>query len=970
MSNPHFDLVRTETIPTLHVSVAEYRHKVTGARHIHIDADDDNNCFLVAFLTVPQDSTGVAHILEHTALCGSERYSVRDPFFMMIRRSLNNFMNAFTSSDWTAYPFSTQNRKDFDNLLNVYLDAAFFPNLDELDFAQEGHRVEFTESDNPDSELEFKGVVFNEMKGAMSSPVSKLFQTLTHHLFPTTTYHHNSGGEPADIPNLTHQQLKDFHARHYHPSNAIFMTYGDIPAAEHQAVFQSNVLGRFERLAVDFSVPDEQRYTTPVAVEETYAVDENEDTMEKTHVVVGWLLNEITDIESVLTAALVSKVLLDNGASPLRRALETTDLGAAPSPLCGMDDSAREMLFACGMEGSEPEHAEAIEALVLSVLRDVAENGVDQTMQAAALHQLELSRREVGGDHYPYGLSLILSALGPAIHGSPAGDALAIDPILENLQQKIQDPKFLSQWVQHWLLDNPHRVRLTLKPDPAQNSRELAAELQRLAAMKTAMHDAEKQAVIERTHALAQRQAQQDDPNILPKVGREDVAPDFPIPTANRSKIGTLDASWYAQPTNGLVYQQLVIDLPEMDSPLLQLLPLFAACLTEVGCGERDYLATQALAASVTGGIHAACTIRSDKDDLNKNRGVFIVSGKALIRNQAAMSDLLLETLLKARFDELPRLRELIAQIRASEENSITASGHALAMRAASAGMSAVAAQSNQWHGPVSIQDIKRLDDSLDDATALKALAEQFKAIQALLVAAPRQFLLIGEEDQYTPMTEHLSSIWSQPIPANGTRPLRLSPTPATIRQTWSTSSQVNFCAKAYATVPSGHADAPAFNVLSGFLRNGFLHSAIREKGGAYGGGASFDGDAAALRFYSYRDPRLTETLADFDRSIEWLLNTKHDEQALEEAILGVISSIDKPHSPAGTAKQTFYSELYGRTAEYRRAYRHQVLNVTIGDLQRVAEQYLKPETASIAVVSNSQRLSELADKGFEMLVI
>lgn len=969
MSTPHFELIRTETIPTLHVSVEEYRDKVTSARHIHLNADDDNNCFLVAFLTVPQDSSGVAHILEHTALCGSERYPVRDPFFMMIRRSLNNFMNAFTSSDWTAYPFSTQNKKDFDNLLNVYLDAAFFPTLDALDFAQEGHRVEFADN-NTDGDLEFKGVVFNEMKGAMSSPTSQLFHTLAHHLFPTTTYHYNSGGEPADIPNLTHQQLKDFHAKHYHPSNAIFMTYGDISASQHQADFQEKVLSRFGKLDIDFSVPDEQRFTEALAVEESYAIDEHEDTAQKTHVVVSWLLNEITDIESVMTAFFVSKVLLDNGASPLRYALETTDLGAAPSPLCGVDDSSREMLFACGLEGSEPERAQQIEDLILSVLQDVATNGVDYELQAAALHQLELSRREVGGDHYPYGLGLILSALGSAIHGGDAIAALAIDPILEDLQEKIKDPGFIQNWVQHWLIDNPHRVRLTMKPDPKRNAEELQTEQQRLAAMKAAMGDEEKQQVIDQSNALAERQAQEDDPDILPKVGLQDVAPDFPIPTAKRSKIAAMDASWYAQATNGLVYQQLVIDLPEMNAELLQALPLFAACLTEVGCGGRDYLTTQALAASVTGGVHARCSVRSDKDDITKNRGVFIVSGKALVRNQTAMSDLLLDTLSTARFDELSRLRELVAQIRAAEENSITASGHAMAMTAAAAGMSPVAAQANVWHGPISVTGIKQLDDSLDNEQALRAMAEQFKAIQALLVSAPRQFLLIGEGEQSSGLSDYLAQAWSQQTLATDHKNLLLTSTPTQLRQAWSTSTQVNFCAKAYAAVPSGHADAPVFNVLTGFLRNGFLHSAIREKGGAYGGGASFDGDAAALRFYSYRDPRLTETLSDFDRSIDWLLNTKHDEQALEEAILGVVSSIDKPHSPAGTAKQTFYAELYGRTAEHRRQFRNQILKVSIADLQRVGEQYLKPETASIAVVGNSQGLSELVDGGFEMLVI
>ncbi|MDH3355804.1 MAG: insulinase family protein, partial [Chromatiales bacterium] len=235
LSHPEFTHIRNHAIPSLNIEVQEFEHNGTGARHIHMAADDDQNTFLVGFKTVPQDSTGVAHILEHTSLCGSKKFPVRDPFFMMTRRSLNTFMNAFTSSDWTAYPFASRNRKDYDNLLQVYLDAVFFPSLNELDFAQEGHRVEFEETENSDSDLVFKGVVFNEMKGAMSSPVSTLWQTLTSELFPTITYHHNSGGEPANIPDLSYEELKAFHADHYHPSNALFMTYGDIPASKLQA---------------------------------------------------------------------------------------------------------------------------------------------------------------------------------------------------------------------------------------------------------------------------------------------------------------------------------------------------------------------------------------------------------------------------------------------------------------------------------------------------------------------------------------------------------------------------------------------------------------------------------------------------------------------------------------------------------------------------------------------------------------
>src|SRR5690554_4023094 len=349
--HPAFEKIRSHRIGTLNLEVEEYRHKKTGARHLHLAADNDENVFFVALRTFPMDSTGVAHILEHTALCGSERYPVRDPFFMMVRRSLNTFMNAFTSSDWTAYPFASQNLKDFNNLLDVYLDCAFFARLDPLDFAQEGHRLEFEEMENPESKLVYKGVVYNEMKGAMSSPVSTLWQTLTKYLYPTTTYHYNSGGEPEHITDLTYDQLVAFYRKHYHPSNAIFMTYGNLAAKDLQQQFEEKALHRFKRLDAVVSVPDEKRYFSPVRVQESYPLASTEDPTKKTHVVMGWLLGHSFKLEQNLEAHLLSNVLLDNSASPLMKALEKTELGRAPSPLCGLEDSNREMVFVCGQIG-------------------------------------------------------------------------------------------------------------------------------------------------------------------------------------------------------------------------------------------------------------------------------------------------------------------------------------------------------------------------------------------------------------------------------------------------------------------------------------------------------------------------------------------------------------------------------------------------------------------------------------------
>ncbi len=960
MTDSSFELRRTHAIPALNLEVQEHRHRRTGARHLHLAADDRQNAFLVAFLTVPQDSTGVAHILEHTALCGSRRYPVRDPFFMMTRRSLNTFMNAFTSSDWTAYPFATQNRKDFDNLLDVYLDCAFFPLLNELDFAQEGHRLEFAEPDNPASALVFKGIVFNEMKGAMSSPVQQLAQTLQSHLFPTTTYHYNSGGDPEAIPTLSYERLKVFHTQHYHPSNAVFMTYGDIPAATHQARFQERVLANFQSLALDLAIPDEQRLTTPIAVETHYALDGDQDYRDKTHIVLGWLLGKTTDPYGVLQARLLSDALLDNSSSPLRRALETSPLGSGPSPLCGFDHATRETTFVCGLEGSNPEQAAAMEKLVLSVLAEVAERGVPREALEAVLHQLELSQREITGDGFPYGLHLMLEALTPLLHDGDPVAALDIDPLLEALRQDIQHPDYIKRLTRDLLLENSHRVRLVMSPDPTLSPRQAQDEKQRLQALQGALNAVEKNRIVERTRDLQARQAQLDDPAVLPKVGLADIPPELNIAEGHTRPVAALPATWYAQGTNGMVYQQLVVDLPHLDDELLDLVPLFCLCVTEVGSGGRDYLETQALQAAVTGGLSARCLVRSDVDDSQQIRGVLVLTGKALARHHNPLAKLLLETFANARFDELPRLRELIAQWRAQREEGITDQGHFLAMTAASAGLSPTTALSHRWDGLRGLQILKELDDKLDDKTALAVLANQLERLQDLLKAAPRQLLVVSETERQEEIATALTEHWqAYPNPAPAARGFTLAPVAMQIRQGWSASTQVNFCAKAYPTVQPNHPDAAALQVLGELLRNGYLHRAVREQGGAYGAGSVYHGDSGVFRLFSYRDPRLTETLEDFDRALLWLQETTHSQETLEEAILGIISAIDRPGSPAGEAISAFFGSLFGRTPEQRRTFRQRILQVTVADIKRVAAAYLVPERASVAVISDAETLKK-----------
>jgi Zn-dependent M16 (insulinase) family peptidase len=964
LPTPHhesFELLREVPIPALATTLFEYQHRVTGARHLHLSADNRENVFLVAFKTMPEDSTGVAHILEHTVLCGSARYPVRDPFFLMLRRSLNTFMNAFTASDWTAYPFASQNQQDFDNLLSVYLDAVFFPHLHELDFAQEGIRIE-PSSTEPDATLVYKGVVYNEMKGAMSSPHTTLNERVNSYLYPTTTYHHNSGGDPAHIPDLTHAALKAFHQRHYHPGNAVFMTYGDTSVLSLQTRFEEQALKHFTGPADAVLGRDEKRYVAPVRVEEAYAPESNEGP--QTHHVLAWLLGPAADVSARFEAHLLSGILLENSASPLRAALEQTELGLSPSALMGLDDQNREMAFMCGLEGSEPEHAAAFESLVLDVLQQVVEQGVPQDQVEAVLHQFELSQREIGGDSYPYGLQLVLNGLNAVLQEADPVALWDIEPSLQSLRLAIQDPAYVPSLVRRLLLDNPHRVRVTLRPDAELSHRRDALEAAQLAAIKSTLSAQDLQDLSERAKALSERQAQENDLSCLPTVTLADVPANTKSLEPTSVNPSGLPVTTYAQGTNGLFYQQLIIDLPALSLRETQLLPVYTALFAELGAGADDYLTMQQRQSAVSGGLRMSLSARTDLMDVNAAQAHLVFSGKSLARNESEFQALMSESFSALRFDEDARIRELLAQLKARWESSVTGQGHQLAASAAARHCSALATFQQQQGGLFGIRFMRQLQQQVGDASQLQSLQAELSELHQRIKSAPRQALLIAEADTLAQHT--LAAHWSAlPSPSDQFAGMQWQPASLqAVNEAWLTQTQVQFCAKAYPAVASNHDDAPALMALGGFLRNGFLHRAIREQGGAYGGGAGYDANACAFRFFSYRDPRLAETLQDFDASIDWLLSNKHKSDQLEEALLGIFADMDKPRSPAGEARQAFHNALYGRTPVQRQQLRERLLAVSIADLQRVAEQYLVSARASTSVIAPSNKAEVVSALG------
>ncbi|MER3443931.1 MAG: peptidase M16, partial [Meiothermus sp.] len=722
-----YRVLEVRELPHLQGQYVRLLHEPTGAQHIHIACPDDNNAFCVSFLTVPQDSTGIAHILEHIVLAGSERYPVRDPFFSMLPRSLATFMNALTYPDRTAYPFSTRVEKDYYNLLEVYLDACFFPRIDYETFRQEGWRYQFAELENPSSSLQYGGVVFNEMKGMMSTPAYVMFHNLGRAVFPGLTYANNSGGDPRHIPELTWEALKDFHARHYHPSNAYFYTYGNLPLERTLAAIERYALARFGRIDPGTAIPDQKRFSAPQRHEAVYPLAPNENPDKKSQVLVAWLTAFVGDVVEVLGLSVLQRVLLANAASPLRKALLESKIGEALADSTGFNTVFREAVFAAGLKGVNPEDADRIEGLILDTLRELVRSGVDQAMVDAAIHRLELESREVSNQGFPYALKVFFQLSGPYLHGGDPYLALQFDAALERLQAERAKGLFFENLIRKHFLDNPHRATIVLKPDQTLTERQEREEREKLERVRASLSEAEARRIVEEAKALKQRQEAKEDRSVLPTLELADIPMGFEdVPHVVKVVQGAT-VGLFPQPTNGISYLDLSFDFAGLPERYLELLPLFAFVVTRMGGGKSDYLEMAARVEAHTGGLSAGASLRSLPEDFSAFRRSFGLSGKALYRNHAEFFAILNDLLTALRWDRA-HLKNLLGQLKASYEAQVVQAGHVYAMRLAAQQFGGVAALRERLEGLSQVTTLKRLA-ALDEA-GLSGLLDDLEALR------------------------------------------------------------------------------------------------------------------------------------------------------------------------------------------------------------------------------------------------
>jgi Zn-dependent M16 (insulinase) family peptidase len=932
-----FELKESKKIELLDVNAQLYRHSKFNTQHIHLDADNNEKVFMVAFRTIPEDSTGVAHILEHTSLCGSKKYPVRDPFFMMIRRSLNSFMNAFTSSDWTAYPFATQNNKDFNNLLDVYVDSAFFPRLDPLDFSQEGHRLEI---DN-ENKLEIKGVVFNEMKGAMSSPTDQLWHGMSKYLFEETTYHHNSGGDPEKIIDLTHADLVAFHQKHYHPSNATFFTFGNVSINEIHDHLEENVFQKFTPASEQLTINPAKIFTSPARASGTYQPIPGDESNH--HVVISWLLGDSHDPLNLLEKYFLSNILLDNSASPLRKALELSKIGKSPSPFLGIEPSNKEIVFMAGLEGVGQDKAIEVEELILSTLEKLVKDGVSQDLINSSLHQLEIGQREVSGGGMPYGLQLMLGCMNACIHHDDPISMLDLDANFTKLKTLISQKGYLEELISTSLINNQHRLNYELKPDPKFNENLENFFASKLKSKEEMLTDKDIGEINDLAAALKARQEAVDDVEILPKVTKQDIPLKRDYASVSFLKN---NRSVYEVGTNGLMYSDFLFPCENLSSQELLFSSLYTFILTEVGLDESSYEEIQALQSSITGGINAAFKLHTNGQDA-PGKLFLSISSKSLEGNFDAMEKLVINTLQNARFDEKNRILDLFNIFIARNEESLNQNGHILAMNSAASSLNTLSATAFQMSGLRMLNQSKTSISKIKDITDANELIDTLKSIHSKVFHNPYKIFTACSPNALKDESMEFENIQSKAEQS-------LSK-PETEQIGWITGSQVCYCAEAFQGVPREHPDAPVLSVLATVLRNGFLHTAIREKGGAYGAGATNDTSTNTFKFFSYRDPKCTETFAAFKEAIEWS-KTSITNQHLEEAILGVVSSIDKPLSPVGEAKNDFNFNLEDISTKERLEMRQRVINCSIEDLIRVSKKYLTRDSKKSILAGESYR--------------
>ncbi|KAJ5964427.1 uncharacterized protein N7479_004303 [Penicillium vulpinum] len=952
-----FTLQEKKHVPELHLTAVWLKHDQTDADYMHVARDDKNNVFGIGFKTNPPDATGVPHILEHTTLCGSEKFPIRDPFFKMLPRSLSNFMNAFTASDHTTYPFATTNQQDFQNLLSVYLDATLHPLLKESDFRQEGWRLGpedpragesvpgQTEKQLSLEDIVFKGVVYNEMKGQISDANYLYYIRFKESIFPSLN---NSGGDPEYITDLTHKQLSEFSKRNYHPSNSKILTYGDIPLADHLKQIGA-VLDGFQKGQADTDIKLPLDLTKgPLNVTVPGPVDTfaSEDKQHKTST--SWYMGDTTDIVETFSVGIVSSLLLDGYGSPMYRALVESGLGSSFTPNTGLDSSSRTPIFSVGLNGVTEAEAPNIKNVIQNVFRESVAAGFSEEKVRGFLHQLELSLRHKTAN---FGIGVMEKTISTWLNGSDPMKELAWNDVIDEFKNRYAKPGYLESLVEKYLI-NDHCMTFTMVGTPTFNKeldeKEVVRKDKKLAQLIEEHGSVEKAVTKLGEEELELLKIQEDahnaDLSCLPTLRVKDISREKERKPVRESKVEGVDVVWREAPTNGLTYFQALNDFVDLPDELRLLMPLFNDCVMRLGTANRSMEQWEDLIKLKTGGISTSSFLVSSPTQLDQFKEGMQFSGFAIDKNIPEMLEMLSVLVTETDFTSPAApamIQELLRMTTNGALDAIAGTGHRFAVNAAAASLSRSFWVQEQQSGLEQLQATANLlRDAESSPERLQELIKKLRLIQSFAISSSNLRVRMVCEKESAGSNESILQKWISGLPQ--TQSPRANLTTSSFKSAdkafYDMPYKVYYSGQATQTVPFVDPSSAPLSVLSQLLTHNYLHPEIREKGGAYGAGASNGPIKGIFTFMSYRDPNPLNSLKVFKNSGIFARDRAWSEREIEEAKLGIFQGLDAPTSVNDEGARYFMS---GVTHEMDQRWREQVLDVTAKDVNAAAEKFL-----------------------------
>ncbi|KAJ2047425.1 Mitochondrial presequence protease [Coemansia sp. S16] len=930
-----------QIVSELKLKAIRLRHQKTGAEWLHIDRDDSNNVFSVGFNTSVSDSTGVPHILEHTTLCGSSKYPVRDPFFKMLNRSMSTFMNAWTAHDYTQYPFSTQNAKDYENLQNVYLDAVFQPSLREVDFRQEGWRLERSDPTDTASSWQFKGVVYNEMKGAFSDAGSLFATRAEQQMFPGTTYQYVSGGDPAFIPDLTHAQLVEFHRTRYHPSNARIYSYGNFPLAP-QLERVGEVISTYERIT-PATVPMDVKPFGEKLVTEFGPVESVGSADKQTKFSISYLTNDMRNVYETFSMSMFSNLLLNGTSAPMHKALIDSHIGSDYSSNTGYSPYTRQTILSVGLQGIADKDISLVEQRVGETFARVRDEGFERRRIDAALATVELAYKHKTSD---FGLNLMKSLSTGWFHGVNPVEYLKVSENVARLRADVASGGFFEGIVDRYFANSGHKLKYVMLADSKYNQGLDQREHEMIQSKLNTLTRADLTTIDEKNKVLADEQMKKEDLSSLPTLTMADVDAAASRYALDMGVAGEcVPVQWRTTSTNGISYFRAINDVRDKYPELRPYLPLFCEALTYLGTKSRDMPEIETEIRLYTGGVSFSPFVTTDLAHLGHIEAGISYGSHCLDQHIEPMFKLVLELVRETNFDNTNRLRALLNSLSSNMFNDVASSGHAYARRLASSTLTPEMQALEALNGITQVKfisDLARMSD-------LAPVVEKLKQVQNVVFnkLAMRTAITTNAgsaDDNQTALKRFLEDYPEKDTEAdNGAGGDKF--TASSSRFFCPLPFATNYAGKAIRAVPYNHPDSVKLQLLAKFLTPNYLHREIRERNGAYGGGAGYSPLQGVFSFFSYRDPSPLETIDTFARSIKWVTEEHTiSEREMNEAKLSVFGDLDSPLSVSEEGMTYFTT---GVTDDMRQERRDQFFEVTANDLKDVAAKYLSPETSS-----------------------